>query len=107
MLLLTLVVGIGIFIPIPEKEYYFFCAAVEVLVATCADLIDCAASNMVVLLALLMVVIHFTAFVMIGSRIDCPYHNLIVACEYLEIIACILFANGILGEMHARISRIS
>jgi len=93
MLLLTIIVGCGIFFPVPDNYFYQYCIAIEILVLVGAEALNCAASRLVVWLSMSLICLHVMGLQLDGYPEESPYHALVVSCEYAEILACILFSR--------------
>lgn len=98
MLVLTLVVGSGIFVPIPDAYFYAICALVECLVATSAILISAPASKFVFRVSMMLVLFHFLGWWLDGYPPESPYHLLVKILEHAELVACILMSTLFLGK---------
>ncbi len=96
MLALTVVVGAGIFAPIPAPMFYLVCMLVEILVALLALRIDAQASALVVRMSAMLFVFHGLGWALDGYPVASPYHLGVKLLEHAELVACVLFSNPIL-----------
>lgn len=98
MLALTLVVGAGIFVPIPDAHFYAICALVECMVAASAVIISAPVSKFVFRVSMLLVLFHFLGWWLDGYPPESPYHILVKISEHSELVACILMSKPFLGK---------
>lgn len=98
MFVLTLVVGAGIFVPIPDVHFYAICALVECLVAASAIIIAAPASKFVFRVSMMLVLFHFIGWWLDGYPPESPYHLLVKILEHAELVACILMSTLFLGK---------
>lgn len=92
MLLLTLVVGAGFYLPAPmesAERFYSFCFAVEVMVAILAYRTEHDHAGFVIALAILMAISHVMGYVLDGSLPFSPYPVIIKALEFFQILSCV------------------
>ncbi len=95
MLALTLIVGAGIFLPIPASNFYLVCILVEITVALVAIRIDAQASWLIVRLSMLLCAMHALGWLLDGYPPASPYHAGVKALEHAELLLCCLFSNPI------------
>jgi len=93
MLALSLVVGAGIFFPVPDALFYPICMMLELLVGLLAYRIACPASKMIVRMSALLFVFHILGWMLNGYPVASPYHMLVKATEHAELLACILMSK--------------
>lgn len=98
MLVLTLVVGAGIFTPIPDEHFYLICSLVECIVASSAIILSAPASKFVFRVSMLLVLFHFLGWWLDGYPPDSPYRLLVKILEHAELAACILMSTLFLGK---------
>lgn len=92
MLLLTLAVGAGFFLPAPMDsalQFYIWVTCVEILVAIAALLIKAKASLIVVETSVLLVIAHIMGYALDGSLPFSPYHLIVKLLEVSQIAACL------------------
>lgn len=89
VLALTVIVGAGIFVPIPAPHFYAWCAAVELLVLFLAMLVGSGQGHAVALLCVALLLCHLMGFLMDGytSR---AYFYLVRIYEHAELLICML-----------------
>jgi hypothetical protein len=92
MLMLSLVLGLGMFAPVPAPHFYLICALGEVLIALLALKLEAAASLFVVRVSCILVFLHGLGAWLNGYPPDSPYHLLVKICEHAELISCILLS---------------
>ena len=92
---LTMVVGAGIFVPIPDQWFYLTCMAVELVVAIMAYRIGAAASSMVIRMSAMLMMFHGLGWVFDGYPEYSPYHIAVKFLEHAELIVCILLSPPI------------
>ncbi len=100
MFALALVVGAGIFFPVPDALFYLVCMLVELLVALVALRIDAQASSLVVRMSAMLFVFHGLGWALDGYPVASPYHMGVKLLEHAELVVCILFSNPILKRLH-------
>jgi hypothetical protein len=93
MLAMTIAVGTGILLPIPDNGFYLVCIAVEIMVAMVADMIDNAASRIIIWLSTTLMILHGMGAWLDGYPSESPYSILVQFCEHAEIIACIVLSK--------------
>lgn len=98
MLLLTLVVGFGVFVPIPGDYFYAVCGFVECIVAASAIFIAAPASKFVFRVSMMLMLFHFLGWWLDGYPPESPYHLLVKILEHSELVACILMSTLFLGK---------
>lgn len=97
-------VGFGVFIPIPDSNFYFWCMAVEAVVAIGSIFLKTRASQPVCALSLSLLAFHYLGYKFDGYPPESPYHFLVKIAEHAEIVACALFSKPIMGRLkHASI----
>jgi len=95
MLALALVVGAGIFFPVPDACFYLVCALIELLVALLAVRIDAQASALVIRMSVMLIVFHGLGWLLDGYPVASPYHMGVKLLEHAELVACILLSNQV------------
>ena len=96
MLLLTLVVGSGIFTPIANENFYIWCMVVEAFICIAALALSTEASRIIIIMSLMLIGFHYLGLKLGGHQDDSPYHVLVKMCECLELAACILLSRPFL-----------
>lgn len=103
MLALSSVVGIGIFIPIPDTGFYVWCSLVEVCVCILAYIFSANASQIVMRCSVMLILFHVLGWWLNGYMPDSPYHLMVKITEHAELAACILLSHKITKRFfHAR-----
>lgn len=92
MLVLSLVVAAGIFMPIPDESFYLMCMAAEVLVASLALRLAAPASPIIVRISALLIGLHALGWVLDGYPPASPYHAGVKFLEHAELVVCCLFS---------------
>lgn len=95
MLALCLVVACGIFIPIPDENFYLMCMGAEAVVAFAAHQINALASVMIIRLSVLLGCLHVLGWVFDGYPPASPYHAGVKLLEHAELVLCCLFSSPI------------
>lgn len=98
MLALSLVVGAGIFAPIPDPLFYLICMLVELLIGLLALRIDAQASALVVRMSAMLFVFHGLGWALDGYPAASPYHAAVKFLEHAELALCCLFSRPILAR---------
>lgn len=98
MLALALVVGAGIFFPVPDALFYLVCMLVELLVALLAIRIDAQASALVVRMSAMLFVFHGLGWTLDGYPVASPYHAAVKFLEHAELVLCCFFSRPILAR---------
>lgn len=100
MFVLALVVGAGIFFPVPDALFYLVCMLVEILVALLALRIDAQASAMVIRMSAMLFVFHGLGWALDGYPVASPYHAAVNFLEHAELVMCCLFSRPILARLN-------
>lgn len=95
MLALVLVIGAGIFFPVPDAGFYLVCMLIEALVALLALQIDAQASALVVRMSAMLFAFHGLGWALNGYPPASPYHMGVKLLEHAELAACILLSKPI------------
>ncbi len=106
MLVLTILVGINIFVPIPSDtstQFYFCCILAELFLILGALLVDSKASILVVEVATVLIVAHIMGNALDGYPALSPYRIIVKICEYAQLFICIVFSQGILPTVRNRL----
>lgn len=100
MLALTLIVGAGIFAPVPDAQFYLICALGEALIGLLAYRIAADASLIVVRISAVLVLFHVLGDLLNGYPPTSPYHLLVRICEHAELLACIILSRPFTKRLH-------
>lgn len=95
MLALSVVVACGIFVPIPDDNFYLMCMGAEAVVAFIAHRIDAPASAMIIRISALLGCLHVLGWVLDGYPPTSPYHASVKVLEHAELVLCCLFSRPI------------
>lgn len=98
MFSLAVVVGAGIFFPVPDALFYLVCMLVEVLVLLLALRIDAQASSLVVRMSAMLFVFHALGWALDGYPVASPYHAAVKFLEHAELVLCCFFSRPILAR---------
>lgn len=101
-MLMCAVVGFGISVPIPDHNFYAWCALVELVVIIGALWLRTPSSLPVYAISLCLMVMHYLGYKLNGYLPESPYHILVKIAEHAELVACILFSQLILGFRECR-----
>lgn len=106
-LLLTLIVGLGILVPIP-KEYgalawYCLCVSVEFIVLLFALMSNSKAAKPIASISVLFILVHFLGYTFDGYPIQSPYHYFARTLEYTELFLCAVLSHPIINYVKERI----
>lgn len=93
MLMLTVIVSVGIFAPVPAENFYMICALGEALIGLLAFRIGATASRPIWRISALLVVFHWLGYGLNGYPPSSPYHIVVQICEHAELLALILFSD--------------
>lgn len=99
MLALTVLVGAGIFAPVPAANFYLICILAEALIALIALRLATRASGPIVKISTLLVAFHALGWLLDGYPITSPYHIMVQICEHAELAMCILLSNPTLRKV--------
>jgi len=88
MLLLALIIGLDVFIPIPNTHFYLWCVFVELVVGFTAYFVQADASDFVIRVTIILIGLHFLGWLLNGYPPASPYHLLVKICEHFELLAC-------------------
>ncbi len=105
MLALTIIVGVGVFIPVPAINFYLNCAIGEMCIFLLAYMLSTSASCAIRILSLQLVVAHWLGHYLNGYPIDSPYHTVVQYTEHLELFVCSMFSNPVVDKITERIKR--
>ena len=96
MWLLTAVIGIDIFVPIPlvagPNFWYWQCAAVEIIVALAAAALEAPATWVIIGLSGLLVIVHLTGMYIGPQPGFGPYRMAVPILESAELLSCLLLS---------------
>lgn len=98
MFALALVVGAGIFFPVPDALFYLVCMLVELLVALLSIRINAQASALVVRMSAMLFVFHGLGWALDGYPVASPYHAAVKFLEHAELVLCCFFSRPILAR---------
>lgn len=89
VLVLTAIVGAGIFTPIPTEHFYMWCISVEVLVCLFAYMVGGGPGFAIITFSLSLILCHAMGILMDGytSR---AYHYLVRIFEHSELVVCMI-----------------
>jgi len=93
MLALTALVGVGVFAPVPDANFYLVCALGETAITLLAFRIAAPASKLIGRISVVLVGCHALGYLLNGYPPSSPYHILVKLCEHAELLACVLFSN--------------
>lgn len=99
MLALSIVIGAGIFFPVPAQYFYQTCAFGEFLIALAAFKLDAAASKTIVRISMFLLLFHFMGFILDGYPPESPYHIMVKTFEHAELLACILMSTFLMKKI--------
>lgn len=105
MLLLTVVIGVNVFAPIPSntaEEFYAYCILAELFVIACALFLHTKSTAIVVEVGIVLIVLHAMAYHIDGSPALSPYRVLVKLCEYAMLCSCVFFSRGFLPSLQNR-----
>lgn len=98
MLLLTFIVGCGIFSNIPDIDFYAWCISVEILVYVMAKKINAIGSVAIQCLASILIMIHIFGLIFDGTKPETYYHELVQLSEHAELVILIIFSKSLFGR---------
>lgn len=105
-LLLTLIVGLGAFSPIPERfgeiAWYSICASIEITIFLFAINLRTIASYPIAALSVLFIFVHYLGWKFHGYIIGSPYHLFARTLEFTEISSCAVLSNPIINFVKER-----
>lgn len=93
MLMLTLIIGVGIFAPVPNAHFYLICALGEALIGLLAYRIATEASRPIVRISAVLVLFHALGYWLNGYPPSSPYHLLVYLSEHAELLVCSLLSR--------------
>lgn len=99
MLALALVVGAGIFAPVPTEYFYLVCILGEATIALIAFLLSARASGTIIKISTLLIMFHALGWLLNGYPVSSPYHLMVQICEHAELAMCILLSNTFTGKV--------
>lgn len=92
MLLLTFVVGINIFFPVPsftQAQFYGSCIALELMVLLVAVFYSARASGISIFACVLLIITHIMGWTLDGSQPFSPYQLIVKFLEIIQLLACV------------------
>ena len=95
MLVLTLLIGVSIFIPAPRDtalQFYLFCIAAECVIGITAWRLHARASEPVAYACALLVITHILGYSLDGNPPFSPYRGIVKILEVFELLACVAFS---------------
>jgi hypothetical protein len=93
MFSLSAVVGIGVFIPVPDVYFYLYCALGEFLIALIALRISCEASPVIVVVSAMLSAFHGLGWILDGYQPESQYHAAVIICEHSELAVCAILSK--------------
>lgn len=99
LLLLSLIIGIGVFIPVPSENFYLCCAIGELVILLTAWSLNTANSVVVILLSVQLITAHIFGHYLNGYLTNSPYHVIVKVDECLELLSCIIFSKPIISKL--------
>jgi hypothetical protein len=96
--MMCVVVGFGISVPIPDHNFYGWCALVEIFVAASSILLRTPSSAPIFGISLLLCIFHYLGYKLNGYPVESPYHFVVKIAEHAELIACAVFSKPFLGR---------
>lgn len=103
-LTLTVLVGLTIFVPTPREwgNFFLFCISAEILVIIAALRLKTAASPLVILACVLLVIAHVMGYYKNGYPSYSPYRAIVPTLETLELLCCVLASAPIASRLRNR-----
>lgn len=109
MLLLTFLVGVSIFVPVPRgsaEQFYAFCVGFEIAVAAAAWAVDDEEStaDWLVSICALLVIVHVLGYYLDGNPPFSPYRAIVKILEVSQLAVCVALspiAAPLLRNRHA------
>ena len=104
-LVLTLLIGVNVFIPIPSEtafQFYAYCVLAEIALIVGAVFLSTKSSFLVIEIAIVLIVLHVMAYYIDGNLPLSPYRVLVKLCEYAQLCTCIFFSKGFLPSLRNR-----
>jgi hypothetical protein len=105
MLTLTAIVGVGVFVPVPDANFYLLCVLGEILIGLLAYRLDAYASDVIVGISALLAMFHVAAFFFDGYPAASPYHILVKISEHAELLACILLSQKFMEKRTSNVAK--
>lgn len=106
MLLLTFIVAAGIFIPIPDKNFYYWCIVAEIGVALSSAIIWARASIFIIFFSIQLIFLHLSGMNFNGYLENSPYRIAVKITESSELLTCILLSKPILRRIIDQLKRL-
>lgn len=104
-LLLTLLIGISAFIPVPPENFYLNCAIGEFCIFIAAWSLNVRASQAIMLICFQLEVAHLLGFYLNGYPPESPYRTVVPFLEHLELVVCSLFSYPIFSRILSRLEK--
>lgn len=98
MLALTIIVGAGVFAPVPDANFYLLCILGDALIGLIAFRIDTLASRAISKIAVVLVIFHAIGWILDGYPVNSPYHLLVKISEHAELLACIFLSHRFINK---------
>lgn len=106
MLLLTLVVGVSVFVPVPRQSaevFYAFCISAELLVMFLAWRIKAQGSELVMSFSFALAWLHVMGYAVDGSSTLSTYRILVPMLEAALLVACVCTSPAIFARLQNRL----
>ena len=106
MLLLTLAVGVSVFLPVPRESaevFYAACVAAELVVALVAMLAAARATELIMSLCVALELTHIMGYILDGSGQLSSYRVLVPVLEAAQLVACVCMSPAIFARLQNRL----
>lgn len=106
MLLLTLAVGVSVFVPVPRHTafaFYSFCIGAEFIVAVIALLLRARASEMILSMCAALELTHIMGYILDGSDHLSSYRVIVPVLESAQLLACVLMSPPLFSRLQNRL----
>lgn len=105
MLLLTLAVGVSVFIPVPRHTafaFYGFCISAELVVGLTAWILSARGSTSIMCICVLLVINHIMGYALDGSQPLSPYRAVVKLLECGQLLACVACSTAVANTLRNR-----
>lgn len=106
MLLLTLAVGVSVFLPVPRQSalvFYGFCMVAELLVALIALALQARGSELIVSICVVLEVAHLMGYILNGYPPLSSYRVIVPVLESAQLLTCVCMSPALFVRLQNRL----
>jgi hypothetical protein len=106
MLLLTLAVGVSVFLPVPKSSafaFYASCICAEFLVGLVAFVLRARGSEMVLSACVVLEIAHLMGYILNGYPPLSSYRIIVPVLESAQLVACVAMSPALFARLQNRL----